>query len=155
MKTILRMALVVLMALPLAAQAQQSNYFTDKNNVAINGYDVVSYFTQYEAQKGSAQHTARHDGVTFHFTSADNQALFVANPEKYLPAYGGYCAFAVAAKGAKVPTNPETFKIYNGKLLLFFNDLYEGKPFNTIVPWNNDEANLAKAADQQWSSLND
>jgi len=154
MKNIIRVAALALILLPAMAQAQQGKYFTDNNNVAIKGYDVVNYFTTYSAKQGSEKYTAKHDGVTYYFVSSENQKLFKANPEKYMPAYGGYCAFGVA-QGAKYPVDPETFKIYNGKLLLFFNDIHQGKKVNTIIPWNGDEANMAAAADEKWTGLND
>lgn len=62
----------------------------------------------------------------------------------YLPQYDGYCAFAVAKMNKKVAVNPETFRVDDGKLYLFYNDFWKGKPFNTIVPWLNNEAEMQK-----------
>jgi len=93
------------------------------------------------------------EGAKFWFTSEEHRNTFRKNPEKYAPQYGGYCAFAMAMKNTRVPSDPRTFKLYNGKLYLFFNDYYEGTPFNTIIPWNADEANMKQKADANWSHM--
>ena len=131
----------------------QTNVYANDQNIALNGYDVVAYFNQYDAIRGNNGHSVDLDGTTYYFSSADNATVFKTNPSAYLPAYGGYCAFAVAMKGAKVPSDPHTFKIRDGKLYLFFNDYYEGKPFNTIIPWNgNESASIAKA-NTNWKTM--
>ena len=138
----------------LNAQDKPGKYFVDVNNVANSGYDIVAYFTDYKAVEGSKDHSAQHDGVTYYFASEEHKTMFEKDPTYYLPEYGGYCAFGMAKMNSKVPTNPETFKIYNGKLYLFFNDLYEGKKFNTIIPWNGDEDNFKSTADKNWEAMN-
>jgi YHS domain-containing protein len=144
----------LIMISSLSAQEKQGKYFVDDNNVANSGYDVVAYFTDYKAVKGSKNHSAQYDGVTYYFTSDEHKTMFEKDPVHYLPQYGGYCAFGMAKMNSKVPANPETFIIYNGKLYLFFNDLYEGKKFNTIVPWNRNESNLKTTADNNWKAMN-
>jgi len=139
-------------ALALAATTYAQDYFNE-NGVAIKGYDVVAYHTQHEAVEGDSKYAVESDGLQWYFSSAENMKLFQESPEKYKPAYGGYCAFAVGKMNQKVPVDPETFKIYNGELLLFFNDVFKGKPTNTIIPWNQDEKDLKAAADKNWSSL--
>ena len=136
-----------------AAFGGDSSWNVNSDNVVLDGYDVVSYFTTASAVPGKAKHSVTYDGVVFHFASAENRDMFKQSPEKYTPKYGGFCAFAVAMKNAKVPTNPNTFKLYNGELLLFFNDLYEGKSFNTKVPWNGDERKLFATAEKNWRTL--
>ena len=126
---------------------------TNSNRVALNGYDVVAYFTQDQAIRGSKQHAVEHQGATYYFANQQDKDLFKANPEKYLPKYGGYCAFAVAMKEAKVQADPRTFKIYNGELYVFFNDFYEGAPFNTKVPWNQNEATMQPKAEKNWAKI--
>lgn len=126
---------------------------TNDQGVFLDGYDVVSYFTTNEATLGSPKYTAEHNGTKFQFSSAENLELFKADPDKYMPEYGGYCAFAVANGKGTVKANPKTFKMYNGHLLMFFDDLYEGKRFNTIVPWNSNEPDFYSKAEQNWSQL--
>jgi len=132
--------------------AQQSVY-VNSDGVAVNGFDVVAYFTQNEALRGSQKYEAEYNGAKFWFTSEEHRNMFRENPEKYAPQYGGYCAFAMAMKNATVPSDPGTFKLYNGKLYLFFNDYYEGTPFNTIIPWNANEANMKQKADANWAQM--
>lgn len=147
----------IAVALFAFAQAEsvraQGHIFTDENGIAIKGYDVVNYFTANEAARGTAKHTTTYKGATFYFTSEEHRKMFVASPETYLPRYGGYCAYAVAALDKKVPVDPETFKIYNGELYLFFNDYIDGAPVNTSIPWNQDEKQMKKNADSNWKHL--
>ncbi len=128
-------------------------YLTNGENIAIKGYDVVAYFKDYKAIKGSKTNSVVYDGATFYFASKENQSDFENEPEKYLPQYGGWCAFAMAANNAQTTSDPNTFKIYNGKLYLFFNDFYQGTPFNTIIPWNADEVELREKADVNWDEM--
>lgn len=85
------------------------------NSAAVGGYDVVSYHTEGKPAKGSADFSEMYQGVTWHFSSAENQAMFSKEPAKYAPAYGGWCA-AGASKGKKVPTKPEFWSIVDGQL---------------------------------------
>lgn len=84
---------------------------------AIGGTDPVAYFTEGKPVQGKDEFTATYDGVTWKFSSAKNQALFIADPKKYAPQYGGFCAFG-ASKGFKVPVVPEAWQIVDGKLYL-------------------------------------
>ena len=150
MKNLLTLSFLTVGMLSLSHLASAQNIFANADKVALNGYDVVSYFTKNQAERGSKAHAAQHQGITFYFSSADNQKKFSENPSAYLPQYGGYCAFAMAMKGAEVPTDPTTFKLRDGKLYLFFNDYYEGAPFNTIVPWNSNEKEMLAKAEANW-----
>lgn len=126
---------------------------TNVDKVAVSGYDVVAYHTQNKAVKGSKKYMSEHKGAKYYFSSKAHKKAFIKKPGAYLPQYGGYCAFAIAAKAQKVPVNPETFKITNGKLYLFFNDVYQGKKMNTKVYWDKNESGNITKADQQWSSM--
>ncbi|MEL7115612.1 MAG: YHS domain-containing (seleno)protein [Pseudomonadota bacterium] len=83
----------------------------------VGGYDVVSYHTDGAPMQGSAEHSAMYQGATWYFSSAENKDLFMADPAKYAPAYGGWCS-AGASKGKKVPTLPELWAIVDGQLYL-------------------------------------
>jgi YHS domain-containing protein len=128
-----------------AAQAANSQVFTDKQNLAIKGYDVVNYFTAGAPAKGDASFKSSHNGATYHFVSAANKAKFDANPAKYLPAYGGFCAYG-AAQGYKVSINPEAWKIVNGKLYLNYSKGVQRK-------WDGDIAGYIKQADANWPNI--
>src|SRR5882672_977139 len=112
----------------------RKNNFNIKKNVAIEGYDPVSYF-ENKPIEGESKWAFNYNGVIYHFSSAANQSKFKVNPEKYEPAYGGWCAYAMGESGEKVKIDPETFKIVDGKLCLFYN--FWGN--NTLVEWNKNE----------------
>ncbi len=149
--SILVSVLVVMWIATSSVNAGEWN--TNEENVVLEGYDLVAYQLLDKPVKGNGMFRTEYDGVIFHFSSAENQKTFADNPEKYLPKYNGYCAFAVAAKNAKVPANPDSFKLYNGELLVFFNDDYEGEKFNTKIPWNADEKLMHFNAEKNWATL--
>ena len=151
MKTIQKMLVAVLLIVFASANAQ--DVFKNKDNVANNGYDVVNYFTTNTAERGSKDFSTINDGTTYYFANSENLEAFKMAPNKYLPQFDGYCAFAVAKMNKKVPADPKTFRIDDGKLYLFYNDFWEGKPFNTIVPWINNEATMEKIATENWKAL--
>ncbi len=152
MKYLKSILLLCVMAICSFSNAQ-GDVFTNADNVALGGYDLVAYHNANDAIRGNSDHTVIHNEVIYYFSNAENATKFKESPASYMPAYGGHCAFAMAMKGVKVPTDPKTFKIRDGKLYLFFNDYYEGKPFNTIIPWNGNESDLLSKADDNWSSL--
>ncbi len=121
--------------------------------VALDEYDVVAYFTEDRAVRGSSELAVEHNGATFYFSSQENRDLFSHSRERYSPAFDGYCAFAVARHKARAPSDPKTFKVYNGSLLLFFNDLHEGKPVNTKLIWNANERQHYQNATRNWPSI--
>ena len=129
------------------------NVSTDENKLANKGYDLVNYFDSNSAERGSKEFSTTNEDAIYYFVNAENLMSFKENPSKYLPQYDGYCAFAVAKMNKKVPANPETFRIDDGKLYLFYNDFWEGKPFNTIVPWINNETEMEKMAINNWKTL--
>ena len=124
----------------------------DKNGLAIGGYDAVSYFETNKAVKGSNQISVVWNGSTYYFVSTENKNIFEANPEKFLPQYEGYCALAVSY-GKKISIDPETFKISDGKLYLFFHGESGGRKINSIETWNRNESRLLKKADQLWPDV--
>jgi YHS domain-containing protein len=130
-------------------------WFTNDDNVVLHGFDVVSYFVEDRAVLGGASLSAEHDGVTFYFSSAENRDAFRKNPEKYAPAFGGWCAYAISEDPPKLtPPDPRTFKLYNGELLVFLNDLHEGEPVNTKVLWQENERQLMEMANRNWKTMN-
>lgn len=129
--------------------AKRTKEFNLENKTAIQGYDPVAYFTQKKATKGKATIAVTYEGVAYNFSSQANKELFLKNPAGYEPQYGGWCAFAMGDYGEKVEVNPETFKVMDGKLYLFYNAFFN----NTLKSWNKDEANLKKKADANWKKL--
>lgn len=117
-----------------------------EQQVAIQGYDPVGYFTQSKAIKGFPKINLSHLGVIYYFSSEATKKLFEANPQKYEPQYGGWCAYAMGSNAEKVEIDPKTFKILDGKLYLFYNAYWN----NTLKSWNKDEKNLKIKADKNW-----
>lgn len=126
---------------------------TNSENVANDGYDVVAYFTDHAAVRGSNAFSVSHNDVIYYFANQEHRDMFQKSPVSYLPQYDGYCAFAIAKHDAKVKADPETFKMRDGKLLLFFNDFYEGQPTNTLVFWNSAEKELSAQAEKNWKTI--
>lgn len=109
-------AIAALVLLPVTAALAADEHFIS-NGAAIGGLDTVAYHTMGKPTAGSSQFTAEYQGATWHFASAANRDLFAANPAKYAPAYGGWCAAGVS-KGKKVATKPEFWAIVDGQLYL-------------------------------------
>ena len=95
-----------------------------EKRVAIQGYDPVGYFKQNKAVKGKAALATTYEGVTYYFSSPANKDSFAKNPAGFEPQYGGWCAYAMGSSAEKVEINPETFKIVDGKLYLFYNAFF-------------------------------
>jgi len=130
-------------------EAKRLKHYNLENSLAIDGYDPVGYFTQNKALKGSKTNSYTYQGVTYHFASPANLEAFKKAPARYEPEYGGWCAYAMGAIGEKVEIDPETFKVADGKLYLFYNKLFT----NTLPKWNKDEPQLKKKADSSWQAL--
>ena len=131
------------------ASLRKRQFNVSANGLALDGYDPVAYFVSNKAEKGRKEHSTVFQGITYLFSSASNKEEFKRNPTKYEPQFGGWCAYAMGAKGEKVEVDPETFKLLNGKLYLFYNKYFN----NTLNSWNKDEANLRQKADQNWLKL--
>lgn len=132
-----------------AQSATRAKEFNLEKGLALQGYDPVAYFTQNKAVKGDKQLAVIAEGVTYNFSSAANKELFKKNYQKYEPQYGGWCAYAMGAANEKVEIDPETFKIINGKLYLFYHSWVN----NTLNKWNKDEASLKAKADKNWMAI--
>ncbi len=142
---------ITLIALSLtAAQAQaQEGPVNSKKNIANYGYDVVSYWTG-KPVKGTDQHTHSHRGVKYYFSSVENQEKFKLSPEKFVPEFGGFCAYAMAKSGDKVPVNPQTYEIRDQRLLLFYNRAIN----NTLNKWKEEgPEKLLEQVDENWKGI--
>lgn len=106
-----------------AAGAKTSRAYLHSHNlpadgVALDGYCPVAYFAVNKPVRGKKEYAADHNGITYHFVSAEARDMFTKKPAQYVPAFGGWCAFGMAVKD-KFPVDPTNFKIVDGKLLLF------------------------------------
>ncbi len=124
-------ALSVALALPFAANAADEHYVA--NGVAIAGYDAVAFHTAGKPTKGDANFTATYQGVEWQFASAENRDKFAAEPAKFAPAYGGWCAVG-ASKGKKIKIDPAFFAVVDGQLFLNSSKGAHENVFLTDVP---------------------
>lgn len=152
-KSLLSKKLILLLVILLTnfafSQNKRVTTYNLENRVAIQKYDPVSYFKQNKATKGKSEITATYEGIVYHFSSKENKELFIKNPTAYEPQYGGWCAYAMGEIGEKVEINPETFKIIDGKLYLFYNAYFN----NTLKTWNKQDNVLKKKADANWKKI--
>jgi YHS domain-containing protein len=143
------LGLITLSVVAQDASALRKKEYNLEDNVAISGYDPVSYFFLNKAVKGKKELNYTYQGVVYRFSNGASLEEFKKNPSKYEPAYGGWCAYAMGSKGEKVTIDPQTFKIINGKLYLFYNSFFN----NTLKSWNKDETVLKTKADVNWKKI--
>lgn len=142
-------SLFILFILGVSSISAQNIDYNLKKGFAANGYDVVAYFSN-EAIEGDKAFKTKFEGVNYKFSSQKNLNLFNKNPEKYIPQYGGYCAYAIALKKSKVSINPKTFLVKNDKLYLFYN----AWGTNTLDLWNEEsEKELVEKANKHWEEI--
>jgi len=136
---------LLILVIGLFAGLAKAGAFYEKDGAALRGYDPVAYFQDGGPKPGSAAFTSTYQGSEFRFASAANRDAFAANPEKYAPQYGGYCAFGLT-RGYKATTDPLSFKVVDGKLYLNYN-----KQVQEL--WNKDVAGYVKIADAKWPEV--
>ncbi|MBI5042076.1 MAG: YHS domain protein [Gammaproteobacteria bacterium] len=154
-KFLLAASLVTLPIVGMTAQAApaqplQERFDTLGLGVAIGGFDPVAYFPEGGGKpaKGFVKRDFKHGGVTYRFASDANRERFRTNPEKYVPAYNGWCAWAMAELNAKVDVEPTSYEIYEGKLYVF----YDHADLNTRELWLKDPAAMVTRADANWKA---
>jgi len=128
----------------LAALAQKSEVFTSSDG-AIHGYDPVAYFKESKPVKGDKKYSLSWNSANWYFASQQNLDTFKANPGKYAPQYGGYCAYGLA-NGHKATTEPDAWLISDGKLYLNYNK-------DVQTSWKKKQAEYIKTADKLWPEL--
>ena len=148
MKKLILSLVVATLALSLFAQTPSKTLLNlDKTGVAIQGYDPVAFFTDSKPVKGDQKILIKHDGAIYFFASKEHKDLFKANPAKYTPEFGGYCAYGVS-RNKLVEIDVDAFQIVDGKLLLQYSK-------GVRDDFNKDtKGNLAKA-DANWVGLLD
>lgn len=142
MKKILFAALLSLFAGTALAGKVNTGFF---GNTAVKGYDVVSYFTENKAVKGSKSFQTEWMGADWRFSSQANLDAFTANPEQYAPQYGGFCAYAVS-QGSTAGIDPEAFTIVGDKLYLNYS-------LSVMKTWRADRDRYIELADKNWPEL--
>lgn len=142
----LLLALTLFMAVSAVA-GTKSLVNVDKNGVGLQGYDPVAYFTQNRPVQGNPQIQSTYNGVKYYFASQEDKKTFDANPSKYEPQFGGYCAYA-ASQGHTAPIQVGAFQIVDGRLLLQYSQSVQEK-------FNKDTQGNLKKADANWPGLVD
>lgn len=119
--------------------------FFERNGLTIDGYDPVAYFEEQRPVKGRSEFRTEFRGSIFQFTSAVHREAFAADPEKFSPQYGGYCAYGTA-KGYKAKIDPEAFTVVQGKLYLNYSDAVQTR-------WLSDIPGYIEKADANWPEV--
>ena len=150
---VLVLAACAVSAAPLAQRegAELEHLNLSESGLALDGFDPVAYFSGSGgvAVEGNKKYLVTIRGVTYRFQSKKNRELFLGDPEKYEPAYGGWCAFAMA-KGEKVEVDPESFLVEKGRLFVFYNGLFA----NTRKSWlKKGEGKLEPIATKAWDGI--
>ena len=138
-------ALVLATLIAPSGRSESASDVNQIDGIALHGFDPVAYFTQNKAVKGEPQLTAVYKSVTYEFASKDDQAAFQANPEKYVPQYGGFCAFAVS-KGNKADIDPYAFAINDGRLYVNYSE-------RALQAYQGDVKGNTDKADHNWPDV--
>ncbi|WP_299735275.1 YHS domain-containing (seleno)protein [uncultured Endozoicomonas sp.] len=136
--------LLVQAAVVKAEDIIHTGFFSD---LAVSGYDTVAYFTENKPVKGRQKFSTYYMGAKWLFNSQNHLDLFIVDPEKYAPQYGGYCAWAVS-QGTTASTDPEQWHIVSGKLYLNYDRSVQKK-------WLANKASFIRQADNNWPSVLD
>jgi len=143
---ILMAATLLAVATPQPARAAEAPVYTGfLSRLAVGGYDPVAYFADGRPVAGSADFESEYDGATWRFASAAHKAAFDADPLKYAPQYGGYCAWAVS-QGYTAKADPKTWRIVDGKLYLNYNA-------DTQTLWEEDIPAHIVTGDANWPKV--
>jgi YHS domain-containing protein len=143
MKLLLTFAVTLLFSFAALAQKGEKPLIFSNKSGAIKGYDPVAYFSKSQPTKGRDNITYEWQGATWHFENEENKSVFVKNPEKYAPQYGGYCAYGLA-KGYKVKIEPDVWAIENGKLYLNYDK-------GVQKDWDKDRMGYIKKANENFN----
>ena len=142
---ILRILATAVFVLAAGASLTAQKVNTSFTGLAIDGYDPVAYFTEHKPVKGRSEFPYEHGGATYRFASAANRDLFVKDPQKYLPQFGAFCAYAVS-RGYTADTDPLAWKVVDGKLYLNYNAGAQKK-------WEEDIAGNIQKGNANWPAL--
>lgn len=131
------------------SRAYLHSYNLPSSGLALEGYCPVAYHVVNKPVRGKPEYASTYNDVTYHFVNADAKQAFDQDPEKYLPAYGGWCAFGMSVQD-KFPVDPTNFKIVNGRLMLFL----KNRNVDALALWNQGrESDLIAKADAHWQKV--
>ena len=147
-KTAVFLVAIAINTIGLAQDKMENNI--DNSNIALQGYSPVSYLDLGLAQIGNNAYKSEYKKVVYYFTSSEQKNTFDKNPERYLPQYGGFCAFGIYA-GAKFRVDPSKFIVKDGKYYLFLNNVELDAKQLWLAESNHDK--LKGVADGNWEKL--
>jgi YHS domain-containing protein len=136
-------ALILVSHFGYAQDKISTGYFSNK---AVSGYDTVAYFTDSKPVKGDSKYTSKYQGADWYFASQEHLNMFKADPEKYAPQYGGYCAWAISDQNDFASSDPNQWAIVDGKLYLNYSKSVKEK-------WDSDRTLHITQADKNWPQL--
>ena len=146
MRLFSRLICITLLALFSASASAATINKTLLGGLAVDGYDVVAYHSDHQALKGKREFRHDWNGATWQFASAAHLQQFKTDPARYAPQYGGYCAYAVAAKNELVDIDPEAFTIVDGKLYLNYSKKIQAQ-------WEARRSDYIAQGDRHWPGL--
>lgn len=114
-----------------------------------DGYDLVSYFSENKPVKGKSSISSQYQGLLFYFSSQENKDLFISDPTRYLPKYGGWCVYAIGDYAKKVDVDPLSYTIENGELYLFNKSYFN----DTKEKWIKNHDVLKQSAEENWQKI--
>ncbi|WP_395373484.1 YHS domain-containing (seleno)protein [Marinicella sp. W31] len=136
--------LSVNLAWPVTAELSHAAIQQNDQGLGLGGYSPVSYFQRNKAEKGVPAFEAMYEGVRYYLTDVEQLALFNADPQRYLPAHGGWCSLMLSGSGNLTPANPESYKIIDDRLLLFWSGDYKGQAISGLSNWHSKTDGKAK-----------
>ena len=149
LRTLLAAAMIaagpIAVTAPAAFADKDPIYTAKRSNLALQGYDTVAYFTVGEPTKGVADYSTTYEGAEFRFVSEENLNLFLADPAKYAPQFGGYCAWAVA-QGQTAKGDARRWAIVDDKLYLNYNKGIQRR-------WDKDRAGFIESGNDHWPTV--
>lgn len=141
----MRFFAILILGLALLATPAFAQTVNVEDGVAVRGTDVVAYFREGRAVAGRAEFVHEYNGTVWRFSSAANRDAFAAEPARYAPQYGGFCAWAVA-QGYRAPIDPDAWRIVDGKLYLNFSRSIQ-------LRWDLMRASNITKANENWPRL--
>jgi YHS domain-containing protein len=137
--------ILTLLLLSATAQAQKRLVNTDKQGLALKGHDPVAFFTQGRPVAGDYRYESNYNGTRYRFASAENKKLFDVDPARYVPQFGGFCAYGVS-RGYAVDVELDAFQIVDGRLLMQYDKSVRDR-------FNQDTEGNLKRADANWPKV--
>lgn len=150
MKKQILLTLISIFTITTNAQVVNEHLNINKKQIAVDGYDLISYFLENEAVTGKKEFNYTYKGAHYFFSSEKHLKIFKTNPAKYLPKFGGWCAYYMAKNGKKERVDSKSFLIIDGHLYLFYEYFFNDKK----EKWLESEIDLREQAEQNWKKIN-